>query len=66
MTLPWHRKEPQPEGIEILQTVALSTGTNPEDIGKWLFNEYLPKAPENRSIVPAPKIEIVEGGIGAV
>jgi hypothetical protein len=35
------------------------------EVGSWLFNEYLPKAIEKKTIVPAPKIEVVEGGIGA-
>ena len=65
LTLPWPGSEPQPDGIEVLQTAALSTGTDREDIGEWLFNEYLPKALENKSIVSAPKVEIVDGGIGS-
>ena len=65
LTLPWPGKEPAPEGIEILQTAAISTGTDRVDIGTWLFNEYLPKALENKSIIAAPKVEIVSGGIEA-
>lgn len=62
---PWPGKDPQPEGIEIQQTSAYSTGTDREDIGEWLFSEYLPKVLENRSIVAVLKVQIVEGGIGA-
>jgi NADPH:quinone reductase-like Zn-dependent oxidoreductase len=65
LTLPWSGKDPQPEGIVIQQTSAYSTGTDREDIWEWLFNEYLPKALENKSIVAVPKVQIVEGGIGA-
>jgi NADPH:quinone reductase-like Zn-dependent oxidoreductase len=65
LTLPWPEKEPAPEGIEVLKTSALSTGTDREDIGAWLFNEYLPKALQNKSIIPAPKVEIVASGIGS-
>ena len=65
LTLPWSGKDPQPEGIEIQQTTAYTTGTDREDIGEWLFNEYLPKALENKSIVAVPRVQIVEGGIGA-
>lgn len=65
LTLPWPGKEPVPEGIETSMTIAGHTGTEREDIGEWLFNEYLPKALEDKAIVPAPKVEIVPGGIGA-
>lgn len=65
LTLPWPANEPQPEGIEVQRAIAYSTATNREDIGKWLYNEYLPKALDDRSIVAAPKVEVVEGGIGA-
>ena len=65
MTLEWPEEEEKPEGIEITQTQAYRTGTDQAELGKWFFNEYLEKALENGSIVPAPKIEIVPGGIYA-
>ncbi|KAE8452632.1 hypothetical protein EG329_013891 [Mollisiaceae sp. DMI_Dod_QoI] len=65
LVLDWPGKEPKPEGIEISQTGAFRTGTDQEEMGKWFFNEYLEKALQDKSIVAAPKIEIVEGGIGA-
>lgn len=65
MTLPWPGKEQVPKGIELSQTAAFHTGTERSDIGEWLFNEYLPKALENKSVVAAPKVKIVSGGIGA-
>lgn len=66
LVLPWSSKEPRPEGIEVGQTGAYRTGTDQAELGSWLFNEYLPIQLERKTIVPAPKIEIVEGGIGAL
>lgn len=65
LTLPWPGEEPVPEEIEVSQTYAYLTGADRVDIGSWLFNEYLPHALENKSIVAAPNVEIVRGGIGA-
>jgi NADPH:quinone reductase-like Zn-dependent oxidoreductase len=61
ITLPYAGKE----GIDVVMTIAGHVSTEHADVGEWLFNEYLTKALENKSIVPAPKIEIVEGGIPA-
>ncbi len=63
LTLQWPGKEPQPDGIEISQTGAMWIGTDQQELGKWLFNEYLEKSLKDGSIVPAPKIELYEGGL---
>jgi len=65
LVLEWPEKESKPEGIEISQTGARRTGMDQEELGKWFFNEYLEKALQDGSIVPAPKIEVVPGGIEA-
>ncbi|RDW59138.1 hypothetical protein BP5796_12062 [Coleophoma crateriformis] len=65
LVLPWPGKEPQPEGIEIFQTNATRTSNDKSELGSWLFNDYLKVALENKTIVPSPKIEIVEGGLNA-
>lgn len=39
--------------------------TEHAELGKRLFNDYLEKWLANGSIVPAPKFEIVPGGINA-
>jgi len=61
----WPEKEPKPEGMEIIQTGAFRAGTDQVEMGKWFFNEYLENALQDKSIVAAPNVEIVEGGIGA-
>jgi NADPH:quinone reductase-like Zn-dependent oxidoreductase len=65
LVLAWNERFPKPEGVEVSQTAALRTGTDQEELGKWFFNEYLQKALQDGSIVPAPKIEVVPGGLGA-
>jgi NADPH:quinone reductase-like Zn-dependent oxidoreductase len=65
LVLEWPSKSPKPEGIEISQTGAYRAGTDQAEIGSWLFNEYLPEQLEKKTIIPAPKVEIVEGGIEA-
>ncbi|KAF4622732.1 hypothetical protein G7Y89_g14293 [Cudoniella acicularis] len=63
LVLDWSGKEAKPEGVDISQTAALRTGTDLPELGSWLFNDFLQSALEDGSIVSAPKIEIVEGGI---
>ncbi|KAH6673678.1 putative alcohol dehydrogenase [Halenospora varia] len=63
LTLPWLENEEKPKKIEILQTEAFETGTSQSEFGAWFFNVYLQDALEDKSVVSAPKAEIVEGGI---
>ncbi|RDL33848.1 GroES-like protein [Venustampulla echinocandica] len=63
--LEWPATDPKPEGIDISMTYALRTGTDLPEFGAWLFNDWLADALEKKIVVPAPKIQIVGGGIGA-
>ncbi|KAK0129059.1 hypothetical protein ONS95_001000 [Cadophora gregata] len=58
----WPESE-TPEGLQISQTMAYRHGADQVKIGEWLFNEYLEKALADGTIVPAPKIEVVPGGL---
>jgi NADPH:quinone reductase-like Zn-dependent oxidoreductase len=62
----WPSSYEKLQEIEILQTAAFRTGTDQVELGQWLFNEYLPREVQKKNIVPAPKIEVVDGGIWAV
>lgn len=64
LVLPWPEGE-QPEGIEISETGAYKAFTEHAELGKWFFNEYLERCLANGSIIPAPKFEVVPGGINA-
>ena len=65
LSFTWPEGHAKPDGIELSQTGAFRTGLDLTELGSWLFNDYLPSAIKNKTIVPAPKIQIVEGGIGA-
>ncbi|TVY68983.1 Dehydrogenase azaJ [Lachnellula suecica] len=65
LVLEWSESDPQPEGIEILKTMAFRLATDQAELGAWFFNEYLPNALANGSIVPAPRIEVAGKGIEA-
>ena len=62
-TAPWPENEPQPEGVTASGIFAARLSTDRSDIGQWFFNEWLSDALEKKTVVPTPKIEIVEGGI---
>ena len=52
-----------PDGIEISQTGAFKAFTEHADLGKWFFNDYLEKSLADGSILSAPQVEVVPGGI---
>lgn len=61
----WPADEPKPEGIETVMTVALRHGQDQTEIGAWFFNEWLEEAMANGTVVPAPRVQLVDGGINA-
>lgn len=61
----WPTEHAKPDDVEISMPIAFHVGTEQTEIGRWLFNEYLPRELEKRNIMPAPRIEVIEGGIGA-
>ena len=54
----------KPQGLQISQTMAYRHGADQAEIGEWLFNDYLAKSLADGTIVPAPEIEVVPGGLG--
>lgn len=65
LTGPWPTDVEQPAGVDVSMTIAAFAFVHHVEMGRWLFNQYLPKAIVERKIVPAPKVQIVDGGIGA-
>jgi NADPH:quinone reductase-like Zn-dependent oxidoreductase len=65
IVLHWPADDPKPEGVDVSLTVAMRSGQDQSELGAWFFNEWLQKALEEKSVVPAPKIQLVDGGIGA-
>ncbi|KAL8969026.1 MAG: hypothetical protein Q9183_002192 [Haloplaca sp. 2 TL-2023] len=66
MTLPLAESAKRPENVEITTTGAYRINTDAKDLGAWLFNEWLEKTLMNKTFVPSPAIQRVEGGIASV
>ncbi|EED23020.1 zinc binding dehydrogenase, putative [Talaromyces stipitatus ATCC 10500] len=62
---PWPTSHEKPDGVDISMTIAAFAFVDHVDMGSWMFNEYLPQAVEEKRIVPAPKVVIVDGGVAA-
>lgn len=65
VTLPWPGDAEKPANITVSATSAFKVVLDKE-FGAWLFNEWLENALADKSYVPTPAIEKVEGGIEAV
>ena len=61
----WPEGKDQPADVQVELSLAWRHGTDQEPFGRWFFNEWLEKAMSDGTVVPAPEIEIVPGGIGA-
>ncbi|ORY24555.1 putative zinc binding dehydrogenase [Naematelia encephala] len=64
LTSPWPTGDEKP-AVEISMTMAAFAFVYHAEMGGWMFNEFLPQALEQRKIVPAPKVRVVDGGIAA-
>ena len=61
--LPWPETEPVPEGVETFHLSGEQSWTTEQDRSTWLFHEFLPSALAASTIVPSPKLQIVDGGV---
>ncbi|KAL8783819.1 MAG: hypothetical protein Q9213_004365 [Squamulea squamosa] len=66
VTLPFPETAKKPDNIEILPTVAARINMDAKDFGAWLFNDFLEKSLVDKTFVPSPAIEKVEGGLASV
>ena len=64
-TIPW-TGEKVPEGVIASQTGAYKIITTNKELGTWLFQDWAEKALQDKTYVPAPHIQKVEGGIESV
>ena len=46
--------------------VFAATVCSDKELGHWLFNEWLAKSLEDKTFVPSPTIERIDGGIQSV
>ncbi|KIL86274.1 hypothetical protein FAVG1_10672 [Fusarium avenaceum] len=60
---PWPENKPKPEGITVSAINCFRFINDRQDIGHWLFSDWLQKALEDGIIEPAPKPSVIEGGL---
>ncbi|KAI4159827.1 MAG: hypothetical protein LQ342_006245 [Letrouitia transgressa] len=65
LTLPFPEGEKKPDNIEVVNTAAFRINTDAKDFGRWLFNEWLENSLADKTYVPSPKIERVDGGLAS-
>ena len=61
----WPEGKEKPADVQVDLTVAMRHGTDQEKLGRWFFNEWLEKAMDSKTVVPAPQFEVVDGGVEA-
>ncbi|KAI4238303.1 MAG: hypothetical protein LQ349_001199 [Xanthoria aureola] len=66
ITLPFPETAKKPDNVEISATFAARINTDSKEFGAWLFNEFLERSLADKTFVPSPAIEKVEGGIASV
>ena len=65
-TIPFPEAAKKPDNVEISATAAYRINTDAKEFGAWLFNDFLETSLVNKTFVPSPAIEKVEGGIASV
>lgn len=65
LTIPYPEDARKPTGVETSVTFAAKICIDKE-FGNWLFNEWLAKSLEDKTFVPSPAIEKIDGGIQSV
>lgn len=66
LTLPWPEDVKKPDSVEISAVFAAVVASDLKEFGKWLFGEWLEKSLADKTYVPSPGIEKVDGGINGV
>lgn len=56
----------RPDNVEISSAAAFRINTDLQEFGAWLFNDFLEKSLADKTYVPSPRIEKVEGGLASV
>ena len=61
----WPEGKEKPGDVQVGLTDGRRHGTDQQELGRWFFNEWLENAMADGTVVPAPPIEIVAGGVEA-
>ena len=59
----WPEGEAKSDGVTNSRILAFNIFTEKSEVGQWLFNDWLGDALAKKTVVPSPKVEVVEGGI---
>ena len=66
LTLPYPEDAKKPANVAIMVTFAARIFLDEKGFGKWLFNDWLARSLVDKTFVPSPTIERVDGGIAAL
>ncbi|KAL8691880.1 MAG: hypothetical protein Q9218_002985 [Villophora microphyllina] len=66
LTLDFPKDKQKPENVATSVTFAYRVNTDAKEFGGWLFNEWLETSLADKTFVPSPGIQTVEGGVEAV
>ena len=66
LTLPYPENDKKPGSVELKSVFAARVASDQKEFGRWLFGDWLAKALADGSFVPAPAIQKVDGGLGAL
>ncbi|KAA6410513.1 MAG: hypothetical protein FRX48_05935 [Lasallia pustulata] len=65
-TLPWAEDAKKPSNVTVQDTVAGRIAMDQQEFGRWLFNDWLEKALAEKTFVPSPAVQKVDGGLASV
>ncbi len=66
LTLAYPDDAKKAESVQTSVTYAMRVAADQQEFGHWLFNEWLEKALVDKTFVPSPGIQKIDGGINAV
>lgn len=66
LTLGYPKDARQPGNVEVVNAYVTRIAGDRKDFGQWLFNEWLEKSLADKTYVPSPAIQKVDGGIQAM
>ena len=64
--LPWPEDVKKSDKVTISPTAAFRIVTEQQELGRWLFNDWLEKALADKTYVPSPGVETIKGGVGGI
>ena len=66
LTLGYPEDAKKADNVHTSVTYAMRVAADQQEFGRWLYNEWLEKALVDKTFVPSPSIQKIDGGIEAV